>query len=161
MNVGQVDARMADKYLKSVMKKMEDDPASLSLPEKRLVEKHSIHKQKAAQIQRDLDSINSQITQAQARAKSLELQLQGEAAKADNCMEILLSLKFEPDMTEPKGPKAKPVEVPKAKQNFPKVVEEKPPTDGPAEEESEEKPAPEEVAAPVEEEPQAEVQAQA
>jgi len=110
----QIDPRMADKYIKSVMKRMEDDPSSLSLHERRLIEKYSLHKQKAAQHQRDLDSINSQITQAQARAKSLELQLQSEAAKTDNCMEILLSLKFEPDssqpekLPDPKGPVAKP-----------------------------------------------------
>jgi hypothetical protein len=160
---GQIDPRMADKYIKSVVKRMEDDPASLSLPEKRLIERHSAHKQKAAQIQRDLDSINSQITQAQARAKSLELQLQGEAAKADNCMEILLSLKFEPDVTapqKPKGPAAKPGKSYKPGGNGKEPSKEEK-SEAAAPEEAPPAEAAEENAAPVPEEPQAEVQAQA
>lgn len=100
----KVDPRHAE-YLKSVLQKMKEDPASLSSTENRLAGKYVHHSESTNSIAQDISQMRNQIQQAEARLRSLELQVERESGKAQNCVEILIEMKFEESKAPPAPPR--------------------------------------------------------
>ena len=103
--------QQVDAYIRKVMNALENDPGSLSSTEKQFGSKYAAVVRKVRQIETELTQVREQVRQGEARAKSLELQHQGESGRAAGLLEALVSLKFEagpPEIQMPPPPEAPP-----------------------------------------------------
>lgn len=94
-----VDPKKADAYVRELLQKFEKDRESLDAHTRRLIVKYKEAQQLGDRTLRDLEQMRNQIKQAEARARSIELQVADAQGKAAAMLEILISMKFE-DETE-------------------------------------------------------------
>jgi len=82
-------------YLSDSIKKLTEDPDSLEKNERRLLGKLKKESDAAQQSIKDVQALRNQITQAEARLRSLQLQIENHQGAANAYADELLSLKFE------------------------------------------------------------------
>lgn len=87
-------------YLADGMKKLAESPSSLSKTEKRLLTKLKKTSDAAQQVLKDIQNMKGQISQAEARLRSLELQSENHQGAANAFVDELVSLKFDTDGLE-------------------------------------------------------------
>lgn len=92
-----VDPRRADTYLRQLMKMSEDNPERLSPTERRIAGKIRLSQQRSTSINQDLSQLRDQITQGEARVRSLELQAKSEEGKIQALLDFVVEEKFEPE----------------------------------------------------------------
>jgi len=111
-----VDQRHADGYLKSLMKRFEDNPDELNPVERRIIMKIRKSQQQLGQLSQDISQFRDQIKQGEARLRSLELQAKSEEGKIQGWVEFIVDEKFEPlDLTRPPAsPNEEPMRPPPA-----------------------------------------------
>jgi chromosome segregation ATPase len=114
-----IDMKKADSYLRELMQKFEKEKDSLEPYVRRLLLKYKDAQVKGEKVMQDLDQLKSQIKQAEARVRSLELQAADIQGKVTGFLDILVSMQFE---------KEEEVEVAKSGPTMPQM----PPTNGAA-----------------------------
>jgi chromosome segregation ATPase len=107
------EARMSDQkrptpaefqtYVNESIKKLTDDPDSLEKNERRLLGKLKKSSDAAQQSVKDVQALRNQITQAEARLRSLQLQIENYQGAANAYADELMSLKFDVELTDEEG----------------------------------------------------------
>ena len=95
--------QQVQQYIQSVLNNLKSSPDKLNKEEIRLATKYQAEITKTNQIYSDIKSFQDQIRQADARLRSLELQLADTQGKANAYLDYLSTLKFE-DMTPAETP---------------------------------------------------------
>ena len=95
----KIDPREAQRHLSDLVTRAEKLPDSLSRYELRLVTKYKKSADLAQQILKDLQDLDNQIKQGQARFRSMELQAENYQGTVNALVEELMDLKF--DSEEP------------------------------------------------------------
>jgi len=90
-----VDPKQADSYVRQALQQLQGDVNSLTEQERRLLRKYQKYDQMARQAGQDAEQLRSQIQQAEARLRSIELQIVDAQGKAAGFIEYLISAKFE------------------------------------------------------------------
>lgn len=88
-------------YVEEFIRKVDKAPADLSKHELRIGTRFKEARGKADQIGKDITQIKEQITQAEARVRSMELQVQQEVGKANGFLEAILAMAFDDDAPMP------------------------------------------------------------
>lgn len=98
-------AKEIQKYIDGAMKRLDENPESLEPYERRLLAKIRMSSGAAQQAQKDIQDLKNQITQAEARLRSVELQAEGHQGAVSAYIDEVVSLKFNlEDPTIPKAP---------------------------------------------------------
>jgi len=116
------------KYLDYSMRKLEDDPSALEPFERRLLGKIKKASQAAQEAMKGAQDLKSQISQAEARMRMLELQAEGHQGSVNAYIDEVVSVKFnieEPFNTPPRPPEAPPASDAENKKKFKAVKGEK------------------------------------
>jgi hypothetical protein len=92
-----MDQQQLDRVIKEVLSAKDED---LSKHERRLRAKYLNTNGQVGALKQDIQNSRSQIEQAQARLRSLELQLQAETGRAAGFLESLVSLRLEEDESD-------------------------------------------------------------
>jgi hypothetical protein len=97
ISMTQATPEQAQRYAQDVLHKLEKSPEALSSHEKRLAVKYREAANQSSQLNKDIEQLRNQIRQAEARLRSMELQLADSQGKANGLIDFLVSLKFEDD----------------------------------------------------------------
>jgi hypothetical protein len=100
-----IDQQQAQAYLNGLIQQFDKDKATLTETERRAIFKHKEAAAQAANAAKEAEQLHNQITQAQARLRSLELQMADFNGKSNAHLEFLISLKFEDEAEMKKTPK--------------------------------------------------------
>jgi len=104
-----VDPKVAEAFLKDLLKMFDESPASLNDVQRRIAGKYRESFTTIGNLVKDAEQLQNQIKQASARVRSLDLQIADAQGKAQGFLELLVSLQFENEI--PKSvPLAPPVE---------------------------------------------------
>ena len=98
------DPKIVQKYIDDAMKRLDENPDSLEKFERRLLSKIRKSSVSAQQSFKDLQDLRNQITQAEARLRSVELQAESYQGQVSAYIDEIVSLKF--DLDEPLPPPA-------------------------------------------------------
>ena len=82
------------KYIDASMKKLEENPASLEVYERRLLGKIKKASQAAQEALRGAQDLKNQIAQAEARMRTLELQTESHQGSVNAYVDEIVSMKF-------------------------------------------------------------------
>lgn len=88
------DQEQKDKYARTFLNKLDNSPDELTKFEKRLGEKLKEHRSRADQLVQETNQMRDQLKQGEARLRSLELQLESAAGKANGVLETIVELHF-------------------------------------------------------------------
>jgi len=90
------------KYIQTVLNNLKSAPDMLTKEERRLGDRYQVEMSHMNQLNADIGSYRDQIRQADARLRSLELQLADSQGKASAYLDYLAALQFEdiPDKVE-------------------------------------------------------------
>jgi chromosome segregation ATPase len=99
------------KYIDGAMKRLDEKPDSLEPYERRLLTKIRKSSGAAQQSMKDVQDLKNQITQAEARLRSVELQAESYQGSVNAYIDEVVSLKFNVEEPLPEAT-AKPPETP-------------------------------------------------
>jgi chromosome segregation ATPase len=94
-NKKRPDQAIVQNYINEAIKKLEENPSSLEKHERRLLTKFKKVSESAQKAAKDIQDLSNQITQAQARKNSLELQIENLQGSANAYVDELVSLKYD------------------------------------------------------------------
>lgn len=107
----EIDQKMASEYVQKLAAQMKTDPNAVGKMERRALTKAAESKERMNNMTQEIRQLRDTVTQAEARLKSLELQLENEVGKHNGMLDLIVSLKFEADApTPPPGNGSKPPE---------------------------------------------------
>jgi hypothetical protein len=92
-----IEQKQADAYLKELMQAFEKDSSQIEPVSRRVIIKFREAQKTIERLVQDFEQIKNQIKQAETRARTIELQVADMQGKASGHIELLLSMKFEPD----------------------------------------------------------------
>lgn len=82
--------RVQQRYVDNILKTFEEHRDELSVEEARLAEKCIRGEHRIQVILRDIETLKNQVTQAQARIRSMELTLESEQGRINGFVELLV-----------------------------------------------------------------------
>lgn len=94
-----LDPKKAEAYIKRILAASKDSPDSLTKHERRLADKYNASQDRVGKLRNDMQTMQNQIQQGEARLRSMELQVQSEGGKANGLLEALLAIEFDEDVT--------------------------------------------------------------
>ena len=98
------DPKQVQKYLDQAMKVLEENPESLDKNERRMLLKVKKGSEAAQKADKDIGELKNQVTQAQARIKSLELVTENQQGYVNAYIEQLVEMKFDYEEELPSTP---------------------------------------------------------
>ena len=96
-----IDPKEADAYIQKVLRTLETNPDKLTKEERNLAQRVVAQRNLAQKLLQDMDSLQTQIRQAETRVRVTELQVKEINGKVQAFMEYMIFLKFEQE-EEPK-----------------------------------------------------------
>jgi chromosome segregation ATPase len=116
----QAIQKKKEAYVEDFIRKVDKAPEELSKHELRIGTRFRSARENADKIGKDITQIKEQITQGEARLRSMELQVQQEVGKANGFLEAILAFNFDDDdemspdagVMPPKGGNGKPLPEP-------------------------------------------------
>lgn len=121
----QIDPRMAESYIKDLLQKFEANPTLVSETDRKILTKYKDAASRAEKIGKDMEQLQNQIKQAEARVRSMELQIAETQGRAAGCLEMIVAMQFEGDAaaTAPKSiPGPGPGQEGKPRQTKPSAI---------------------------------------
>jgi len=108
-----VDMQKAEEYLRKLHKQFADDPKSLDSWVYQLMVKRQDALDRSGKVSADIQQMRNQIMQADARLRSLELQLQESQGRANGYTDLLITSEFDKAVPPEKKPEPQKKKTPK------------------------------------------------
>ena len=102
-----VDMQKAEEYLRDLHRRFVDNPKALDSWVYQLMVKRQDALDRSGRVSADIQQMHNQITQAEARLRSLELQLQESQGRANGYTDLLIASEFDKAVPPEKKPEPK------------------------------------------------------